>query len=186
MCSRPIALEELLEYWPGVELEEPCPIGDGGSQASSTAKGFYHVAHFNCCVLSCEATFDAAKLALVDGMLEEYRCSNNLLKSDLYFNPDPNVPWLSRFAKKEPHLPSVLCQVPIRSHSIDRIAEYYYAEPSPLQEPYEVVVPKGWADEPKKVDHTKAKPVIPTEHLIAFILPPSLSIKASSTGPGGN
>ena len=43
--------------------------------------------------------------------------------------------------------------------------------PAMLAEPFECVVPKNWLDDPRRLNHDKVKPVIPTEHLIAFVMP---------------
>ena len=63
-------------------------------------------------------------------------------------------------------------EVPIRWNAIQTIIQYYYPEPSLLQEEYKVIVCKSWAEDASKMKANPAavKPVIPVEHLMAFVL----------------
>ncbi|CAE7699222.1 Gyltl1b [Symbiodinium sp. CCMP2592] len=94
-----------------------------------------------------------AKMALVDkGVEEKYRCSNNLFRSNLRFNVDPNVP--------------------IRQSAIDSIIAYYYEQPATFQETYECVVSQAWANDVSrmKTNAGDVHPVVPVEHIMAFVL----------------
>ena len=114
-----------------------------------------------------------AKLALEAGISQEYRCANNILKCDLLFNVDPNAPWNWIVGKQQQHwcwsnCPCRCCpEVPIRAAAIDNITKFHYAEPNLFQEPFEVTVQKSWVNGMQSQD---VKPVVPIEHVMAFIL----------------
>ena len=65
-------------------------------------------------------------------------------------------------------------EVPIRWNAIQQIMGYYYSEPALLllQEEYKVIGCKSWAEDAAKMKASPVdvKPVIPTEHLMAFAL----------------
>ncbi|CAE7249397.1 Gyltl1b [Symbiodinium pilosum] len=58
-------------------------------------------------------------------------------------------------------------EVPLRGSAVGEIMKYHYTEPALFAEPFEVTVPKTWVDDMSTLN---VKPVVPTEHLVAFIL----------------
>ena len=50
---------------------------------------------------------------------------------------------------------------------MQQIMDYYYPEPHCFHELYIVSVPKGWES---NMNPLQAKPVVPVEHLMAFIM----------------
>ncbi|CAE7289845.1 unnamed protein product [Symbiodinium pilosum] len=91
------AIKKIKDHFPGIDKEGPPKIGDGGTQAPFEPK--------------------MAKAALSD-WAGEYRCANNILKCDLEFNADPNVP--------------------LRGSAVGDIMKYSYSEPALFAEPFEV------------------------------------------------
>ena len=164
-CSQPKGVNQILE----------CLIAECFSPSKFTIEAVFDPAQ-------CKALFG------VDGAAaESYKCAQNIFKCDILFNADPSVSPLHRSSTISAIIEMIwlmgpklvelgrILQVPLRQKSVNEIGYRFYNSPAPFHGNLVIAVPGDWAQH--GFDAPRAKPVSPTENIIAFILPLACSFE---------